>query len=63
MIKPELIIIDVFQKDFDQFKFLRNTGKTVQIVSDIGLTYPKFANFIFKFGENINKKKTIKKKK
>lgn len=63
LIKPELIIIDVFQKDFDQFKFLRNTGKTVQIVSDIGLTYPKFANFIFKFGENINKKKKIIKKK
>ena len=57
LIKPELIIIDVFQKDFGRFKYLKNISKTVQVVSDIGLTYSKFANFVIKFGENINKKK------
>jgi spore coat polysaccharide biosynthesis predicted glycosyltransferase SpsG len=62
LIKPELIIIDVFQKDFSKFKYLKNISKTVQVVSDIGLTYSKFANFVIKFGENINKKKMIIKK-
>ena len=61
--KPEYIIIDVFQKNFDNFIYLAKNNQIIQIVSDIGHTYKKFANKIIKFGKNINKKKIIIKKK
>jgi spore coat polysaccharide biosynthesis predicted glycosyltransferase SpsG len=61
--KPEFIIIDVFQKNFSNFIYLAKNNQIIQIVSDIGHTYKKFANTIIKFGKNIDKKKIIIKKK
>ena len=46
----------MFFKRFWSIWHLKNISKTVQVVSDIGLTYSKFANFVIKFGENIIKK-------